>query len=180
MVLNTGHLDWESSPLTTRPFLYRTLLHRLGQVCDVLWESSIYFAYFSIILANVRFTDNACFIENKTVTTRNYARTGKGIYSYNVVHNFLIKLRQLQSSAFVVHILAWQRGIPKGSSSNELLSLWSFICHIADKFSLVSLSKSKFFTHVAIALLVSHPICTGTLCLTWIARVLYWANENVL
>ena len=48
---------------------------------------------------------------------RNYARACKGICSYDLVYNFLIKLLPLKGLVFGVHVLnaflAWKRDISK-------------------------------------------------------------------
>ena len=91
---------------------------------------------------------------------RNYAGTCKGIFSCNGVCYFLIQLFSLQSSVFVVHFSSefWHRNeaFPKGCSQNDCFSYCnlSFAIQLRQGckniFSLVSLSKSKFFTRVAL------------------------------
>ena len=58
---------------------------------------------------------------------RNYARTCKGICSYNLIYKFLIQLLPLKSSVFMVHFSnAFQHGneaFPEVSSQNEIVPL---------------------------------------------------------
>ena len=116
---------------------------------------------------------------------RYYAGTRKGICSYNLVYNLLIQLLRLQSSIFVVRFSnAFWHGndaFPKGSSQNEIAFLLKLLFCFSplaiqllqgreNMFSLVSLSKSKFFTSVAPVSFVQHSC---RLCLTRVALVLY-------
>ena len=105
---------------------------------------------------------------------RNYAGTCKGICSYNLVYNFLIQLLPLKNSVFVVHFSnAFSYGneaFAKVSSQNEIVPLL-VIFHFSyceNMFLLVSLSKSKFLTRVALVSLVQHS-CRS--CLTRVASV---------
>ena len=105
---------------------------------------------------------------------RNYAGTWKGICSYNLVYNFLIKLLSLKSLVFVVHFLSafWRgnKAFANGSSENEItlplavfhlpyskykdLKIWFYSCRYQNQnFSLVSYSCRLCSTRVA---LVSH------------------------
>ena len=80
--------------------------------------------------------------------------------SYNLVYNFLIYVLLLKSSVFVVNFLdaIWHgnEALPKGSSKNEVARLLVIFYLPYSKyrgvkmFLLVSLSKSKFFTRVAL------------------------------
>ena len=86
---------------------------------------------------------------------RNYEGTCKGICSYNLIYNFLIQFLQLQSPVFVVHFsnAFWYRN--EAFPKVVLLSQ-----EYENIFSLVQLSKSKFFhscrTGVVRVALVSH------------------------
>ena len=101
---------------------------------------------------------------------RNYTETCKGICSYNLVYNFLIQLLPLKSLVFVVHFSnAFWHGnevFSKFSSQNEIVSLLVIFhlpyskCKGVKVFLPVSLSKSKFFTCVAIMSFVQHSCCT--------------------
>ena len=102
---------------------------------------------------------------------RNYAGTCKGICSYNLVYNFLIQLLPLKNSVFVVHFSnAFSYGneaFAKVSSQNEIVPLL-VIFHFSyceNMFLLVSLSKSKIFTCVALMSFVQYS------CLTRVVRV---------
>ena len=63
----------------------KTVQSDLTFILNVLSESSILFALFSIVLAK---KNTSSFTENFTL--RNYAGTCKGIFSYNLVYNFFI------------------------------------------------------------------------------------------
>ena len=79
----------------------KTVQRDLTFILNALSESSIHFAYFSIVLAKkdvVSFTKNCFHGKRGCVTMRNYARTSKGIGSHNLVYNFLVQLLLLQSS----------------------------------------------------------------------------------
>ena len=120
---------------------------------------------------------------------RNYAGTCTGICSYNLVRNFLIQLLPLQSSVFLVHFsnVFWHgnEAFPKGNSQNEIISLLviQLIQGCEKMLSLVSLSKSKFFTRFALVLFVQHSCntrvvrvaLTSNLCFSRVIRVtLVW------
>ena len=109
------------------------------------------------------FSHKMVFIENEAallcVTMREGARAST--CSYNLVYNFLIYLLPLKSSVFVVHFsnAFWHgnEAFPKGSSQNEIVSLlviflfpYSKYRKCENMFLLVSLSKSKFLTLVAL------------------------------
>ena len=100
----------------------------------------------------------------------NYERTCKDICNCNLVCNYLICLLPLQSSVSLV-TFQMHFGIEKSFFQKLVrrmklfLSLQFSICHIANigcenMFSLVLLSKSKFFTRIALVLLVQHSCCT--------------------
>ena len=132
--------------------------------------SKIHFAQFAIILAKnnvVNFTQNGFYQKQGCITMCNYAETCEDSSSYNLVYNFLIQLLRLQSSVFCSTLFkrssAWERGISKSQffESNCFLSCnLSFaiqpIQGCQNMFSLVSLSRSKFFTFVALVSFVSH------------------------
>ena len=91
----------------------------------------------------------------------NYAGMCKGIYSYNLVYNFLIQLLLLQSSVSVVHFsnAFWHgnEAFLKGDSSPCNLSFAiQLIWGCENMFSFVSLSKLKLFIRVALVSFVQY------------------------
>ena len=97
---------------------------------------------------------------------RNCAETCKNICSYNLVYKFLIQLLPLKGLVFLVHFLnAFCHGnetFRKGSSQPEIIPL-IVVFHLpyskyngVKMFLPVSLSKSKFFTHIALVSFVQH------------------------
>ena len=97
---------------------------------------------------------------------RNYAGTCKGIFSYNLVYNFLTQPLPLQSSVFVVHFsnAFWHgnKAFPKGSSQNEIVPLlvifhlpYSKYRNVKICFYSCSYQNQNFFTRVALVSLVS-------------------------
>ena len=114
----------------------------------------------------------------------NYAGMCKGIYSYNLVYNFLIQLLPLQCSVFVVHFsnAFWHgnEAFLKGDSSPCNLSFAiQLIWGCENMFSFVSLSKSKFLQHscctrVVRIVLMSHSCCS---CLTRVDLVLFVSHS---
>ena len=96
---------------------------------------------------------------------RNYVGTCQRICSYHLVYNSLIQLLPLQCSVFLIHFsnVFWHGNevFPKGSSQNEIVPCTlSFVIQLIqgceNMFSLVPLSKSTFFTRIALASFVSH------------------------
>ena len=112
---------------------------------------------------------------------RNSAGTCRNICSYNLVYNFLIQFLPLKSLVFVVHFLNafWhgKKTFPKGSSQYEIVPLLVVFhlpygkCIGVKMFLPVSLSKSKFFTRVALVLFVQHLCRNCRSCLTRVALV---------
>ena len=110
---------------------------------------------------------------------RNYAGKSKGICSYNLVHNFLIQLSLYQKSykvqflwcTFEPHFGVETMHVQKAVLRMKLffsfnLSLSIQLIQGCEKlFSLISSSKSKFFTRFALVSLLSHS------CWTRVVRV---------
>ena len=96
---------------------------------------------------------------------RNYAGTCKGNCSYNLVYNFLIQTLPLQKPVFVMYFSSafWHENevFPKDGSQNEVVLLLLIVAIWLrqggeNMFSLLSLSKPKFFTCVALVSFVQH------------------------
>ena len=111
---------------------------------------------------------------------RNYAGTFKGICRYNPVYNLLIQLLPLQSSDFVVDFSSafWHGNepFPKGSSQkNEIVPFleifYLLLQGCENMFSLVLLSKSNFFTCVALMSFVQHSCRTRVVCVALVSLV---------
>ena len=91
-----------------------------------------------------------------------YAETCKRICNYNLAYNFVRELLPLKSAGFLCYIFQrhGNETFPKGSSENEIVPLL-VIFHLpcssyrgVKRFLLLSLSKSKIFTGVALVSLV--------------------------
>ena len=107
---------------------------------------------------------------------RNYAGTCKRICSYNLVYNFLIYLIPFKSSVFLVHFWnAFWHGketFPKGSSSNEIVSLLVIFHLPYSKYRGVKMKICFYLCRYQNQnfSLVSHPCC---LCGTRVVLVLH-------
>ena len=107
------------------------------------------------------------------LTGRNYAGTCKDICSYNLMYNFLIQLLPLKGLVFVGHFLiAFLHGnetFPNGSSQYEIVPHFVVFHSPYSKykgFKKMLLSKSRFFTRVALVSFVQHSRRT---CVTHVA-----------
>ena len=106
------------------------------------------------------------FIESKAALLCVILRERESVFCiFNLGYNFLIQLLPLQSSVFVVHFpnafWHWNKAFPKGSSQNKssprnlFFTMW-LIQKCKNMFSFVSLTKSKFFTCIALVSFVQH------------------------
>ena len=100
----------------------------------------------------------------------------KDIYSYNLVYNVFIQLLCFCDALFE-RILAWECGISKGSTQNEIVPVL-VIFHLPYGkqrgvkicFYWFRYQNQNCFTHVALVSLVSHQCCSSS---TRVALVLH-------
>ena len=143
-------------------------------ILNVLSESSIHFMQLSIVLAwhfQIKW-----FLSKKRL--RNYAGTCKGICSYNLVYNFLIKFLLLKSLVFVEDFLNAfchrHKAFPKGSSQNEIVPLLVVFHLPYSKYKGVKICFYSYRYQNQNFSLESHLCC---LCSTRVSLVLHWCRQ---